>query len=249
MIRLEGIAVGFDQRMVLEDLSLRFEPGALVGLIGPPSSGKSLLLKIIAGLVRPTRGQVWIHDTDLATAKPKSLAHVQKGIGMLFQNNALFDSKTLFENVAFPLRRAESPPSEAEIDRAVRERIADVGLAKSIELFPHALSGGMQKRAGIARATIGSPEVRLFDEPTAGLDPVTSARILRLIVSLHARDARGGVTLIVSNEMDKLLEVVPRTVMLHQGRVAYDGPTAAVRAPSAPAAVRAFVEGDVSFAI
>jgi phospholipid/cholesterol/gamma-HCH transport system ATP-binding protein len=249
VIRLEGVSVGFDDRDVLSDVSLHLESGALVALIGPPSAGKSLLLKILAGLVRPRAGKVLIGEVDLMRATPSALSLVQKHIGMLFQNNALFDSKSIFDNVAFPLRRSAEPVSEEEIAERVRARLAEVGLAGAAALLPHALSGGMQKRAGIARATIASPRLRLFDEPTAGLDPVTSARILRLITGLHAQAAGQAVTIIVSNEMDTLLKAAPRTIMLHQGRVAFDGATADLQSAAAPEVARAFATGDVSFAI
>lgn len=249
MIRLEGVSVGFDDRDVLSEVSLDFASGALVALIGPPSAGKSLLLKVLAGLVRPRAGKVLIGAVDLVSAKPAALSLVQKHIGMLFQNNALFDSKTIFDNVAFPLRRSVEPPSEAVIAERVQARLAEVGLASSAALLPHALSGGMQKRAGIARATIAGPRLRLFDEPTAGLDPVTSARILALITRLHAQAEGQAVTIIVSNEMDTLLRAAPRTIMLHQGRVVFDGPTADIHAGVAPEVALAFASGDVSFAI
>src|SRR5262245_29425251 len=188
----------------------------MVGLIGPPSSGKSALLKTVAGLIRPARGEVFAFDRDLAGADEAELRRLRKRFGMVFQNNALFDSLTIFDNVAFPLRRADEPVGEEEIAARVTARLADVGLAGTAELFPHALSGGMQKRAGIARATIHAPKLRLYDDPTAGLDPVTAARILALIADLHRRDP-DGVTVVVSNEMDSLLAAVPRVVMLHRG--------------------------------
>lgn len=215
---------------MLQSIDLHFEPGALVGLVGPPASGKSALLKLIAGLIEPKSGELTIESDSL---------------GMVFQNNALFDSLTIFDNVAFPLRRAKNKPSDEEIERRVRERLKDVGLAGTEELLPHALSGGMQKRAGIARATVAAPRIRLYDEPTAGLDPVTASRILALIVDLHQRDPN-GVSLIVSNELDTLVKAVPRVVMLYRGAIAYDGPASAIDQHS-PA--REFVRGDVSFAV
>ena len=246
MIRLSAVDIGFEaEPPVLSGIDLTFEPGALAGLIGPPGSGKSVLLKVIAGLLRPAAGQVHTAGVELAQAPEAELRSVRKRIGMVFQNNALFDSLTIFDNVAFPLRRADEPPPEDEIAERVRRRLQDVGLKGSEALFPHELSGGMQKRAGIARATVASPQIRLYDEPTAGLDPVTSARILRLIAELHAREAE-GVSIVVSNEMDTLLRAVPRLVMLYRGTVAYDGAAAeaAAHSPSAE-----FVRGDVGFGL
>lgn len=247
MISLEGVRLSFDGAEVLRGVDLRLEAGAIVGLIGPPSVGKSVLLKLIAGLIRPSAGRVEVGGEDLASMPAARLREVRKTIGMVFQNNALFDSKTIFENVAFPLRRATVPVSQEEIDRRVRARLADVGLAGTEGRYPHELSGGMQKRAGIARATVFGPAIRLYDEPTAGLDPVTASRILALIAAIHAEDA-GGVSVVVSNEMDSLLAAVPRVVMLHGGRVAYDGPRTELReGGAAPQLARAFVAGDDAF--
>lgn len=258
-VRFEGGALALDR------LDLVLEPGALVGLIGPPSSGKSVLLKVIAGLVRPVSGALRGRgddregsrargeaptaspavaralDTDLFSTDPSSRRELQRHVGMLFQNNALFDSLTVLDNVAFPLRRQATPPPEDDILARARARLVEVGLGHAFDRFPHELSGGMQKRCGIARATVAEPRLRLFDEPTAGLDPVTCARILALITGIHARQP-SGVTLIVSNEMDSLLAAVPRLVVLDAGRLLWDGPTAQLS--TAPAAVRGFVSGE-----
>lgn len=239
MIELEGVTVAFEGATVLGPLDLHLEAGALLGLVGPPGSGKSLLLKLIAGLVSPATGRVRVLGED--PRGPDSPA--RSAIGMVFQNNALFDSRTIFENVAFPLRRARTPWREEEITTRVRERLRDVGLAASEQLLPHELSGGMQKRAGIARATAADPVVRLYDEPTAGLDPVTSARILTLITTLHARAP--GVSIVISNEMDSMLRFVPRVIMLHRGQLVFDGPRHALDDGTAPELARRFTAGDL----
>lgn len=227
-VALAKVEVVFEGAVVLGPLDLSFGAGSFVGLIGPPASGKSVLLKVIAALIAPARG---------------SVERVGR-VGMVFQNNALFDSRTLFENVAFPLRRSTNPPPEEELRARVLARIKDVGLLGSEQKLPHELSGGMQKRAGIARATVADPEIRLYDEPTAGLDPVTSARILGLIAALHEK--LGGVSVVISNEMDTLLKTVPRVVMLHQGAIVFDGPRADVDAATAPELARRFVLGDIN---
>jgi len=243
-VELSGVTVRFDGGPpVLDALDLLLEPGALVGLIGPPSSGKSVLLKLIAGLVRPTAGAASVHGMDLVHGTPAQRRELWRNIGMLFQNTALFDSLTVLDNVCFPLRRQQQPPPEEQVLRRARARLEEVGLGHALARFPHELSGGMQKRAGIARATVAGPRLRLFDEPTAGLDPVTSARILRLITQLHQSDPT-GVTLIVSNEMDTLLAAVPRLVVLDAGRVQWDGAPRELHA--APAAVRGFVTGEAA---
>lgn len=259
MIELQGVVVELDGERVLGPVSLVLEQGALLGLIGPPGSGKSLLLKVIAGLVRPSTGAVRVLGEDLGKLSEERLRRLRRSIGMVFQNNALFDSRTIFENVAFPLRRSDRGYSEDQLRARVTERLAGVGLTKSEALYPHELSGGMQKRAGIARATADDPPVRLYDEPTAGLDPVTSARILSLVTAIHARVP--GVSIIISNEMDTLLPVVPRLVMMNRGGIVYDGPKARLmgvaeaggEAPGRPGGsteplelARRFVAGDVS---
>jgi phospholipid/cholesterol/gamma-HCH transport system ATP-binding protein len=245
MIRLAGVVLGLGGEPVLRGVDFTLEPGAMVALIGPPGVGKTVVLKIIAGLLRPNAGEVFVDGQDFASLPELRLSELRRSIGMVFQNNALFDSRTIFENVAFPLRRSLDPPPEAEIQERVRKRLADVGLSGSEALFPHELSGGMQKRAGIARATVFGPKIRLYDEPTAGLDPVTSARILALIRKLHEDDP-GGVTVVVSNEMDTLLRSVPRVLMLFRGELAFDGPVADLAVEgSAPVLVRQFVSGAV----
>lgn len=242
MIRLEGVSVGFDDRDVLSDVSLHLEAGSLVALIGPPSAGKSLLLKVLAGLVRPRAGTVLIGEVELMSAGPAALSLVQKHIGMLFQNNALFDSKTIFDNVAFPLRRSAEPIAEAEIAERVRARLAEVGLASAAALLPHALSGGMQKRAGIARATIASPRLRLFDEPTAGLDPVTTQKIYDLLSADQART--GATVLAVSSDVVALARFVDEIVFLHAGALVYRGPAKTIADAPDPL-VRQFVRGEL----
>lgn len=240
-IELSGVELRFDGgAKVLDGVDLVIEEGSVLGLIGPPSCGKSALLKLLAGLVRPTGGGARALGVELSTVSASERRALQRNVGMLFQNNALFDSRTVLENVAFPLRRLPSPPSEDEIQARCRARLAEVGLSHALDRFPHQLSGGMQKRCGIARATIASPRLRLFDEPTAGLDPVTSARILALILELGAQDP-SAVTIIVSNEMDTLLKSVRRVLMLDAGKVVWDGPH-----EGAPEVFRSFVTGDAA---
>lgn len=255
LVLLEQVVVDLGAGPVLGPLDLSLEAGAFLGLIGPPGSGKTLLLKVIAGLMPPTSGRVQVLGEPLASARGEAseggahrrrLRALRRRIGMVFQNNALFDSRTIGENVSFPLRgRASSAVqlSEAEIAARVEASLEAVGLRGAAGLFPHELSGGMQKRAGIARATVFDPEVRLYDEPTAGLDPVTSARILQLIEAIHARGP--GVSIIISNEIDSLLAVVPDVLMLLHGRAIYSGPRVMLDTAAAPELARRFVAGDI----
>jgi phospholipid/cholesterol/gamma-HCH transport system ATP-binding protein len=246
MIALEQVSVSYQGWIVLGPIDLDCAAGAFIGLIGPPGSGKSVLLKVIAGLVRPVSGRLSLFGEHAGPKTEEELRRLRRRIGMVFQNNALFDSKTIGENVAFPLRRRDPADPEIaadEIDERVRSALEAVGLAGTEHLYPHELSGGMQKRAGIARATVFDPLIRLYDEPTAGLDPVTSARILRLIEVIHAKEE--GVSIVISNEMSTMLSIVPRAIMLLDGRLVFDGPRGDLQTDRAPEIARRFVAGDV----
>jgi phospholipid/cholesterol/gamma-HCH transport system ATP-binding protein len=227
MIALAGVSKTFPGRArpLLDGIDLEIGRGETWGLIGPGASGKSVLLKLICGLVAPDRGRV----TVAAAAR----------IGMLFQNNALFDFMTVGDNVAFPLVRAGGVARD-EIDRRVAEKLRAVGLAGSEGKFPNQLSGGMRKRAALARAVIARPPILIYDEPTAGLDPVTTSKIYDLLRA--ERDQTGATVVAVSSDVDALRAFAPRLAMLYQGRLRYDGPTAAV-ADSPDPVVRQFVAG------
>jgi phospholipid/cholesterol/gamma-HCH transport system ATP-binding protein len=227
VIALRGVRKTFDgrPRPLLDGIDCAVERGETWGLIGPGASGKSVLLKLICGLLEPDAGTVTVG--------------AERRIGMLFQNNALFDFMTVGENVAFPLVREGKLP-RAEIDARVSERLRAVGLAGSEAKFPNQLSGGMRKRAALARAVIARPPILIYDEPTAGLDPVTTSKIYDLLRA--ERDATGATVVAVSSDVDALRRFAPRVAMLYQGRLRYDGPAAAI-ADSDDAVVRQFVRG------
>ncbi|MFO7180434.1 MAG: ATP-binding cassette domain-containing protein [Pseudomonadota bacterium] len=220
-------------------LDLHVAPGCLYGLLGPPAAGKTLVLKLIAGLVRPDAGRVRVGGRDLEQLSELELGEHRRSIGMVFQNNALFDAWSVAENVAFPLRRT-TDLSEHEIRERVAERLARVGLGDLGERLPTQLSGGQKKRVGIARATVTRAPIVLYDEPTAGLDPVTSRRIFDLLRS--EQRAAGTTAVMVSTEVDLLLEVVDRVGMLHEGRLVFDGTPDEARASNEPA-LRQFLRG------
>ena len=163
MIALHGVCIGRGSRPALDEINLSFKPGERCALIGPPEAGKSVLLKVIAGLIKPEAGSVHAYGTPLVYSDDLALARWQREVGMSFQNDALFDSMSVFENVAFPLRRRGVVDSE--IETRVMKRLIDVGLGDASQKFPGDISGGMRKRVGIARATIAGPRVGLFDEP------------------------------------------------------------------------------------
>jgi phospholipid/cholesterol/gamma-HCH transport system ATP-binding protein len=239
MIRLDGVYKSFEEP-ILRGLDLHLGQGDIFGLVGPASSGKSVLLKLICGLVTPDRGAVTVDGEDLGSLGEAKLQEVRTRIGMLFQNNALFDFMTVGENVAFPLvRRGELP--EPEIEQQVRRRLRAVGLAGSENKFPAELSGGMKKRAAIARATVARPPIVIYDEPTAGLDPVTTAKIYDL---LRADQAETGATVIaVSSDVEGLRTFAQTMGMIYGGRLRYNGPAATI-ADSDDPVVRQFVRGE-----
>src|SRR5690606_2923898 len=156
----------------------------VLGVFGPGGHGKSVLLKLLAGLLRPDEGRVVVEGQDLATLDPMALSQVRERYGYLFQNYALFDFMNVRDNVAFPLRQREEPPPDEEIASRGRARLEEVGLGHALDRLPSQPSGGMKKRVGLARATIGEPDIALYDDPSAGLDPVTSSKIFELVARM-----------------------------------------------------------------
>lgn len=240
MIRLEGVSKAFD-RPVLTEVDLYVPEHCLFGLIGPGAAGKSLLLRMITGLMRPDRGTVSVAGRDVLAMGDMQLHEYRKGIGMLFQNNALFDFMTVAENIAFPLRRLFHLP-DSEIAERVAERLERVDLRGFQERLPAGLSGGQKKRVGVARATATRAPLVLYDEPAAGLDPVTSQKIFDL---LRAEQRASGATVImVSSDLDRLLTVTDRVGMMLDGRLIFDGTTEQAQNAADPR-VHQFVHGTV----
>ncbi|MGH7294695.1 MAG: ABC transporter ATP-binding protein [Polyangiaceae bacterium] len=244
MIRCTGLSKSVHQsgggrRVILRDVSLEVPQGCLYGLIGPGASGKSVLLKMITALMRPDRGTVQIGDDRVTEAPELQLQEIRKRIGMLFQNNALFDHLTVADNIAFPLRRLYGPP-EDEVRQRVAERLACVSLSGFEERLPSGLSGGQKKRVGVARATVTRAPVVLYDEPAAGLDPVTSQKIFDLLRA--EQRAIGATVVMVSSDLDRLLTVTDRVGMMYRGELIFDGTTEEARGCVEPR-VRQFVHG------
>jgi phospholipid/cholesterol/gamma-HCH transport system ATP-binding protein len=240
LIRLEGVAKSFD-RAVLTDVNLHVPAQCLFGLIGPGASGKSLLLRMITGLMRPDGGKVTVDGHDVLSMGDMQLHEFRKGIGMLFQNNALFDFMTVAENIAFPLRRLFDLPEE-EISARVAERLARVDLLGFEARVPAGLSGGQKKRVGVARATVTRAPIILYDEPAAGLDPVTSQKIFDLLRA--EQRAIKSTVIMVSSDLDRLLTVTDRVGMMLGGRLIFEGTTDEARRASDPR-VRQFVHGSL----
>ncbi len=238
-IQLDNVSKTFAGRPVLRGVNLRVPAGCLYGLIGPGAAGKSVLVKLIAGLLKPDRGRVLVDQKDLASLSELELSAFRLKFGMLFQNNALFDYMTVGENIAFPLRRTTSL-SDEEIFERVEERLRVVSLPGFASRMPAGLSGGQKKRVGVARATVTRAEIVLYDEPAAGLDPVTSQRIFEMLRA--EQRAKNATVVMVSSDLDRLLTVTDRVGMLYKGELIFDGTTDEAKHSTEPR-VRQFVHG------
>jgi phospholipid/cholesterol/gamma-HCH transport system ATP-binding protein len=242
VVRARGLAKRYGDRVVLDGVDLDVRRGARLGLIGPAASGKTVLLKHIAGLEQPDRGELAVLGVGIVGKTESQLAAVRSRLGMLFQNYALFDFLPLSGNVAFPLIQ-RGGAGEGEIATRVADRLRAVGLAGSEAKVPGELSGGMKKRAGIARATIARPELILYDEPTAGLDPVTTSKMYELIAADQA--ATGCTVIAVSSDVAALMAFVDQVAFLYRGKIHHVGPAAAIADADDPV-VRQFVRGELA---
>lgn len=200
LIQMRSILKRFGQQTVLRDLNLDVYPGEILAIVGRSGTGKSVLLKHLCGLLRPDSGEVLLGGEDLHLARGRNLARLRDRFDMLFQGGALFDSMTVADNVAFPLREKTKRPA-AEIDKIVKDMLHDVGLEGVDDKFPAELSGGMRKRVALARALGRHPDIILFDEPTTGLDPILVRSIHQLIYETHAQF--GYTAVVVSHEIPR----------------------------------------------
>ena len=239
MIRLQGVSKSFAGKTVLKDVDLQVPEACLYGLIGPGASGKSVLLKLVTGLLKPDSGRVLVDGRDINQMTDLELQQFRTKFGMLFQNNALFDYLTVGENIAFPLRRLFDL-TEDEIQQRVGQRLRYVSLPGFENRLCAGLSGGQKKRVGVARAMVTQAQIVLYDEPAAGLDPVTSQRIFEL---LREEQREASTTLLmVSSDLERMLSVTDRVGMLYQGTLIFDGTTEEAKAATNPF-VRQFVHG------
>lgn len=238
-LELRDVTVGFGGKCVLDHVNLRVETGESVVLVGPSGQGKTVLLKLLAGLHRPSRGTVLFEGEDLRAMSPARRTEVRLTMGMLFQKNALFDSWTAFDNIAFPLRQTTTLDEE-QIRARAAHYLDLVGLGEARDRRPDELSGGMQKRLGIARALALKPRVVLYDDPTAGLDPITSRHVIDLILDLRRRDHATIVT--VTNEMNRAYQLAERIVFVADGELIVTGTPAQTLDHPDPR-VRQFVRG------
>ena len=239
MIQLHGVSKRLGGKPVLEGLDLDIPTGITMVILGRSGSGKSVLLKHIIGLMQPDEGHILVDGEDIARLNEADLNRVRHRFGMLFQGAALFDSLTVGENIALPMREHMNF-TEAEIQRRVSDRLSWVGLQGVEDMKPASLSGGMKKRVGLARAIAIDPTYILYDEPTTGLDPIMSDVINNLIRSLQQR--MGVTSVVVTHDLHSAWKVGDRLALLHEGRVQFTGTPAEAEATS-DLLVRQFIEG------
>jgi phospholipid/cholesterol/gamma-HCH transport system ATP-binding protein len=238
-ILLEDVHLSFGRRVVCQGLTCGFPRGKITVLMGGSGSGKSTLLRLVAGLVRPDRGRILVAEDDVTELSERDLYRVRARIGMLFQHGALLDSMTIFDNVALPLRE-HTQLSERDIAEEVTRRLSAVGLPETEKLLPRQLSGGMLRRAALARAIISDPEIVLCDEPFSGLDPVNVRRIEKLLVELNVRL---GITLLVtSHHIPSSLRMADQITFLVDGEAVSGSPAELQR--STDKRVREFLDAE-----
>ncbi|OEU76126.1 MAG: ABC transporter ATP-binding protein [Desulfuromonadales bacterium C00003093] len=231
MIKLVKVCKSFNGQKVLDNLDLEIEPEKITVIIGRSGGGKSVLLKHIIGLIRPDSGQVFVDGIDIASLSEKELNETRKKFGMLFQDAALFDSMTVGENVAFPLKE-HTRLSKKEIDGIVNEKLLQVGLKNVTHKMPSQLSGGMRKRVGLARAIALDPKIILFDEPTTGLDPIMCESIDNLIINTQ-RITR-ATFVIISHDIESTFKIAHKVAMIYNGKIIEIGTPDEVRSSNNP---------------
>lgn len=237
MIKLAKVCKSFKTQKVLDNLDLEIEPDKINVIIGRSGGGKSVLLKHIIGLIKPDSGQIFVDEIDITKLNEKKLNEVRKKFGMLFQDGALFDSMTVGENVAFPLKE-HTRLSKREIDDIVDEKLKQVGLENITHKLPSEISGGMRKRVGLARAIALDPKIILFDEPTTGLDPIMCESINDLIVATQQRT--GATFIIISHDIESTFRTAHRIAMLYNGKIIEAGTPNEVKS-SNQSVVRKFI--------
>jgi phospholipid/cholesterol/gamma-HCH transport system ATP-binding protein len=239
IIRLEGLVYEVAGRPVLDGLNLEVYRGEVTAILGLSGSGKTTLLRLIVGLIAPRAGRIEVMGREIGRLSEREMNELRLRMGLVFQGSALFDSLNVKENVAFGLREHRRLP-ERELQAQVEEKLRLVGMEGSQGLMPDELSGGMRKRVAVARALALEPELMLYDEPTAGLDPITAAAMDQLILDL--REELGMTSVVVSHDVASVKRVADRAALLYQGRILAEGPPAELEKDEQPA-VRQFLEG------
>ncbi|HUJ71800.1 MAG TPA: ABC transporter ATP-binding protein [Verrucomicrobiae bacterium] len=239
MIQIQDLHKSFNGSEVLRGVDFEIHDGETVVIIGRSGGGKSVLLKHLCGLLQPDTGRVIVDGVDIEPLSERELTPIRKKFGVLFQSAALFDSMTVFDNVAFPLRE-ERKFDEEEIDRRVEHALSIVDLLQAKDKKPAELSGGMRKRAGLARACVAEPKYILYDEPTTGLDPVLADNINNLV--LRMRDHFHVTSIAVTHDMTSAYKIADRIAMLHEGRIHAVGTPPEIQATTDPV-LRQFIMG------
>jgi phospholipid/cholesterol/gamma-HCH transport system ATP-binding protein len=241
MIEIVDLRKAFKRQVVLNGLNLTISKGELVAIIGQSGGGKSVLLKHMIGLIKPDKGHIFIEGADITAVRGREIDEIRKKFGVVFQEGALFDSLTVFGNIAFPLRE-RTTLNEKKIRERVFHALDDVGLKEMGNKYPAEISGGMRRRVALARALITEPSVVLFDEPTTGLDPIILHSIHRLIRSTHKKYGFTGV--IISHEIPEIFSVADRIAMLYNGTIVEAGTPEEIQKSSDPH-VRQFITGSL----
>ncbi|MBT9548358.1 MAG: ABC transporter ATP-binding protein [Candidatus Sericytochromatia bacterium] len=242
MIEVKNLKKSFGRKQVLRGIDFAFEDGQTTVVIGPSGCGKSTILRLILQLIKPDEGEVWVNGINIATLKrQEELDKYRSQIGMVFQSAALFDSLKVWENVGFMFLENTRMPRD-KVKALAEEKLKLVGLEGSGDLFPSELSGGMQKRAGIARAIAQDPKIILYDEPTAGLDPVTSTVIEDLIIDMQTR--LDGISIVVTHQLSTIFRTADRITMFYEGKILDTGTVEEMK-HSSNDTVRNFLEGKV----
>jgi phospholipid/cholesterol/gamma-HCH transport system ATP-binding protein len=231
MISVRNLHKAFGNHQVLTGVNLDIEEGTTCVILGGSGSGKTVLMKHIIGLLKPDQGQVLVEGEDVVPLNDLELEQARRKFGMVFQGAALFDSMTVGDNVAFPLRE-HSKLSEAEIRKRVEDKLAIVGLYDVAERYPAALSGGMRKRVGLARAIVHEPKIVLYDEPTTGLDPITTDYVDEMILTAKAK--LGVTSLVISHDVASAFKVADQIAFLAGGKIVAHAPPAELRRSTHP---------------
>ena len=237
--RLDDVTLAYGERVVLQNLSMDVVEGATTCIVGLSGAGKSTILRLLNGLRRPESGHVFVKGQDLTQLSERELVTLRRSIGFSFQFAALFDSLSVYENVALPLRE-HTHLSEPEIRKRVEESLESVGLAGTEEKFPAELSGGMVKRVGFARAIITNPELVLYDEPTTGSDPIITHLLTDMIMRL--RNKMNGTAVVVSHDLQSIFMMADYVAMLFEGAIIAHGTLAEMRSSINPI-VQQFLQG------
>jgi phospholipid/cholesterol/gamma-HCH transport system ATP-binding protein len=239
-IELIDVVAGYGDRTVLDVVSLKIKRGEIFTIIGLSGSGKSTLLKLVIGFLRVKSGKIFIDGEDVTNYSEKQFSMIRPKMGMVFQRAALFDSMNVYGNVAFPLRYRKKIPSK-EIAEIVEQKLAEVDMEGTEYLMPEELSGGMQKRVGLARALAENPSIILYDEPTTGLDPVITNNINKLI--LRTRDRYKNTSLVISHDMESVFRISDRVGVLVDGKIISIGTPSEIQ-NSPLKEVQAFIHGE-----